>query len=989
MSLNQCPNCGAENAAQARFCARCGKPMPSRPVPRSEPEGGACPNCGEPIRTSARFCPNCGYDVTRQSAPPQAAGKPAGGIPGAEAHPAPGPAAPAAAPPVGPAAPPYQGPSQPQDPNGGSQSGAPHTVALTDLPGGNTLIVRWMGGNSQRHPISQPTLRVGRAPDNDVVVNHPAVSGHHLSLFVSAGVMTVTDLNSTNGTQLNGRRIAPNAPHPVNFGDVIRIGDLTGNWIILGLESAAGEAMRTLSMPALDLSNQTNIVIGRDPSSYLPLNHPAVSFHHAQIFKQNGGLVIKDLDSTNGTFLNGQRIRQSPLTSNDEIQIGPFKLVYDAQQMSLAQSMRLGHRIDALKLGREVSNNRMILNDVSLTVNPGEFVALVGGSGAGKSTLMKAMNGYEPANHGHLLLDGEPLYSRLELYRTTMGYVPQDDIIHRILPVKVALWYAAKLRLPDARPQEIQQRIADALRSVEMTEHADKPVKVLSGGQRKRVSIAVELLARPTLFFLDEPTSGLDPGLEKKMMYDLNRLADEGRTVVLVTHATANISQCDHVAFLSKGRLSYYGPPNEALQFFNVQDFSDIYLKLSQEVDASKGKAPPTELQPYYSPKPGQPAKVEAGVLWAEHYRRSPQFKKYVIDRQTRLQGKGPQAIASAPPPLRRSRDSFLRQTLILARRQFDLIRFDWRTLAILLLMMPLIALLFSMVSEKQDFTGRPGSADQIRLELEKDVEKKIKEWEGKPAGTRGSLEDATEITYTPVEGSQTLVMMLALALTQGGTFIAAYEIVKERGIFRRERAVNLSVVAYVLSKMLILGVFAFIQVVSVMLIIGLAVDMDFPGAVFKDSGGMELFITLFLAVIASISFGLFISAIVPNTDIVLYAILVQLFVQIILGGTLFPINNKAASAVTISYWTTDAMGSTIDIPALNKESWSCQGVETFDEATGKMVNKPICSKADTKLSVKYQHDANHVIGMWWALIIHGLIWLVLTIIVQARKKAE
>lgn len=968
MSLIQCPNCGAENAAQARFCARCGKPMPSQPAAVPPQAVDACSKCGEPIRTSSRFCPNCGNDLIPRAAAPQAA--------------------PAPAVPVGAAAPMPAG-SFPQDLNGGGHAGAPHTVALTDMPGGNTLIVRWMGGNSQRYPINQPTLRVGRAPDNDIVVNHPAVSGHHLSLFVSAGVMTVTDQNSTNGTQLNGHRIAPNAPHPVNFGDVIRIGDLTGNWIILGLESATGEAMRTLSMPALDLSKQTNIIIGRDPTSYLPLNHPVVSFHHAQIFKQNGNLVIKDLDSTNGTFLNGQRIRQSPLTSNDEIQIGPFKLVYDAQQMSLAQSMTQGHRIDALKLGREVSNNRMILKDVSMTINPGEFVALVGGSGAGKSTLMKAMNGYEPANHGQMLLDAEPLYSRLELYRTSMGYVPQDDIIHRTLPVRVALSYAAKLRLPDARPQEIQQRIADALHSVEMTEHADKKVNVLSGGQRKRVSIAVELLAHPTLFFLDEPTSGLDPGLEKKMMYDLNRLADEGRTVVLVTHATANIAQCDHVAFLSKGRLSYYGPPNEALQFFSVQDFSDIYLKLSQEVDASKGKAPPTELQPYYKPQPGQPARVEAGVLWAEHYRHSPQFKKYVIDRQARLQGRGAQAVAVAPPPIRRSRDSFIRQTFILARRQIDLIRFDWRTLAILLLMIPLIAALFALVSAKDDFTGRPGSADQIRLELEKEVDKKIKEWEAKPTGTRGKLEDATEVTYTPVEGSQTLVMMLALALTQGGTFVAAYEIVKERGIYRRERAVNLSAIAYVLSKMFVLGIFAFIQVASAMIIIALAVDMDFPGAVFKDSGSMELFITLFLAVLASIAFGLFISAIVPNTDIVLYAILIQLFVQIILGGTLFPIDSKVASAVTISYWTTDAMGSTVDIAALNNESWSCQGVETFDDATGKMVNKPICSKADTNLSVDYNHVPGHVIGMWWALIIHGLIWLFLTIVVQARKKAE
>jgi hypothetical protein len=151
----------------------------------------------------------------------------------------------------------------------------------------------------------------------------------------------------------------------------------------------------------------------------------------------------------------------------------------------------------------------------------------------------------------------------------------------------------------------------------------------------------------------------------------------------------------------------------------------------------------------------------------------------------------------------------------------------------------------------------------------------------------------------------------------------------------------------------------------------------------------MELFVTLLLAVLSSIAFGLFVSAIVPNTDIVLYAILVQLFVQIILGGTLFPIDNKAVSSATISYWTTDAMGSTIDIPQLNRESYSCQALEIDNPLTGAKEREYNCSLADTDLSLDYEHTANHVIGTWWGLIIHLFLWLGLTIFVQARKKAE
>jgi ABC transport system ATP-binding/permease protein len=931
MSKNICQHCGTPNVAQARFCAKCGKPLQID----AQESTILCPKCGAKLRKTARFCPSCGHQI--ESQPVQ---KPISSQP-------------------------------PQPKQSPRQSPSPATQMMGASGDISQIMVRWMGGITEDHILSKPVETVGRAPSNDIVINHPAVSSRHLSLQTSKDGFTVTDLNSTNGTQLNGKRIPANQAQPIQKGDVIRIGDLTGNWVSITIGGEDAVATRALSLGKLDLSDTDKAIIGRDPNSYLPLNHPTVSFRHAMIFKQGDSLYIRDLGSTNGTFVDGSRISQVPLKSGDEIQIGPFKLTYDAQQQSLAQSMRLGHRLDAILLGREVANRKMILDNISLSVYPGEFVAFVGGSGAGKSTLMKAMNGYEPANHGQMLLDGELFYPKMDQYRNQMGYVPQDDIIHRVLPVHIALWYAAKLRLPDARPAEITSRIREALISVDMEEHAQKPVRVLSGGQRKRVSIAVELLAHPTLFFLDEPTSGLDPGLEKKMMYDLNRLADEGRTVVLVTHATANIEQCDHVAFLSYGRLAYYGPPDEALKFYDVRDFSDIYLKLSQEINPAHGKQVPKELTPYYQQRKSSGDMV-AGILWADHYQQSPEFKKYVGERQKNLRSIGRSAGIVAPPP-NRTRDSFLRQMVILARRQFDLIRYDWRTLFILLLMMPLIGFLFMTVSYEDDLVGRPGTIEQIEADLKEELE-------GKEIGD--------SIDYIPTTTAETLLVMISLALTQGGTFTAAYEIVKEKAIFRRERAVNLSVVAYVLSKILILGGFALLQVVSVILILAIKLDMGFEG-VFLDIGIVEMIITFYLAVLASITFGLFISAIVPTPDVVLYAILIQLFVQIILSGTLFPLESNPVSLGVVGYWAMDSIGSIVDLPKLNEEGRICTIVEIPSMTGGEATKEVRCDSAERDLALDYEHTKDHVFGTWIGLLMHAFVWAILTIIVQARKKGE
>lgn len=882
-----------------------------------------CPRCQTPNPPDKRFCSTCGYALT--PAPP-----PAPAPPGASAP-----------------------------------------------PGTAVLLARFPGGHVERHPLARPFMHLGRGPDNDIVVNFPTVSTRHLRLETAAGRLQVMDLGSLNGTQVNGRFLAPNTPSPLQPGDVLRIGDLQGNSVSLVLEGDAPGAappMRTRRLGTHMLAQHPQLIIGRDPSCHLRLEHPTVSRQHAEIVQQGGGYAARDLGSGNGTYVNGRRITGwVTLNPGDVIQIGPFKLVYDGRLQGLATSMSRGHRLDVVGLGMQVANGKMILNDISLTVQAGEFISLVGGSGAGKSTLMKAMNGYNPATHGQMLIDGEPLYPNLAAYRAIMGYVPQDDIIHRDLPVYQALWYAARLRLPDAGPAEIQQRITEALDLVDMKDHAQKPVKVLSGGQRKRVSIAVELLAQPDLLFLDEPTSGLDPGLEKKMMYDLNRLADRGKTVILVTHATSNIEQCDHVAFLAQGELAYYGPPRDATPFFQARDFADIYLQLGQEVDPSQQKPPPPVLQPYYQPGAG---KVSAGKLWAQHYRRSPQRQQYVAARQQHVNGR-----AAAPATSRPSapRDSSLRQIFILIRRQLDLIRHNPATLFILLLMMPIIAALFMAVSNEGDLVGKYATAVAADAAL-------TAELVGEDVGAKAN--------YTPAATAQQLVTMLGLALTQAGTFGAAYEIVKERAIFKRERAVNLRVGAYVAAKLAVLGLFAIVQVVSALLILSIKVDLGFaPVFDFFPSGAWELFVTLLLAVLASITFGLFISAVVPGSDVVMYIILVQLFTQIILSGALFPLPDSAVgdlvSKAVISHWTMDAMGSSVGMVELDNTSRACAVVEIPNEAGG-MTREVRCEGAAIgDLSLDYLHDPEHLRNTWIALLVQMLVWGSLTTLVQARRKTE
>src|SRR5205085_1300685 len=269
---------------------------------------------------------------------------------------------------------------------------------------------------------------------------------------------------------------------------------------------------------------------------------------------------------------------------------------------------------------------------------------------------------------------------------TQLGYVPQDDIVHRDLSVERALYYAAKLRLPsDFTDEQIEQRIKDVLEDVEMTARRKLLVKKLSGGQRKRVSIALELLANPSLFFLDEPTSGLDPGLDRKMMYLLRKLADAGHTIVLVTHATNNINTCDYVCFLAQGgRLAYFGPPDEAKAYFGKTDFAEIYTSLE-----------PTD------EKPDTPEEAEA------RFKLSKEYQEYIAKPLRETSTATGSGLNGRPKVIKRiKRGNPFKQFVLLSRRNFELLRNDSSTLILLLLQAPLLALLLTLLVRVEVGTG-------------------------------------------------------------------------------------------------------------------------------------------------------------------------------------------------------------------------------------------------------------------------------------------
>jgi ABC-type multidrug transport system ATPase subunit/pSer/pThr/pTyr-binding forkhead associated (FHA) protein len=554
-----------------------------------------------------------------------------------------------------------------------STAGGTVAIKLTDLMARPhlDLIVDKFAVKSE--DIPDKGLIVGRDPGRCAMVfDHASVSSVHAEFAVKNGGVELTD-SSANGTFVNGIRVKTAQLHD---GDYITFGRYAGRSLIFrsGLE-------HQLKMENIDL-NKDHIVIGRDPSCDVCISHPVVSKKHAEIVKQNGKTLLVDLGSVNGTYVNGIRVKRHELQDLDRVVIGPSELHFQGGNLVHVPDGRVV-RLDSIHLNFQVTDQntgkpKLLLDDLCLVVKPKELIGLLGPSGAGKTTLMNALNGFVKPTTGKVLYNGVDLYQNLDAMKSTIGFVPQEDIMHRQLTVRQCLYYAAKLRLPDdITNDEINHRVEEMLDTLKLDpQRWDNPVATLSGGQRKRVSLGIELLPKPGVLFLDEPTAGLDPRTETLMMMLFRQLANQGSTIVITTHLLGSFGVLDKVVVLVQGRLAYYGPGTKFLEYFKAESPPDVYDDLTDN-----------NTVPY-------------ALELKQRFHTSPLYQTLVVEPQQQIPSEAAARGAKVAVQAPRKNSSF-RQFNTLLQRTWQL-KFSDRAQTILLFAQaPIIALLVALMADK------------------------------------------------------------------------------------------------------------------------------------------------------------------------------------------------------------------------------------------------------------------------------------------------
>ena len=384
------------------------------------------------------------------------------------------------------------------------------------------------------------------------------------------------------------------------------------------------------------------IKIGRATDNDIVIPDVLASRHHATLVPTPGGTEILDNRSINGTFVNGARVDSAVLHDGDTVTIGNVDLVFRGGTLVRRTETEAATRTGGLEVHGvtwTIEGNKTLLDNISMGARPGTLTAVIGPSGAGKSTLARLVAGYTHPTTGTVSFEGHDIHAEYASLRSRIGMVPQDDVVHGQLTVNQALMYAAELRLPpDTTKEDRRQVVAQVLEELEMTRHADTRVDKLSGGQRKRASVALELLTGPSLLILDEPTSGLDPALDRQVMTMLRQLADAGRVVLVVTHSLTYLDVCDQVLLLAPGgKTAFYGPPSQIGPSMGTTNWADIFSSVAGDPDAANKRflaqhGPPPPQPPAQQPADlGSPTRTSVRKQFSTISRR--QMRLIVSDR--------------------------------------------------------------------------------------------------------------------------------------------------------------------------------------------------------------------------------------------------------------------------------------------------------------------------------------------------------------------
>lgn len=720
-----------------------------------------------------------------------------------------------------------------------------------------SLTVTIAGNQTDTYILSGDRITIGRAEDNDIVIRSKIVSRYHAYLEREYdGYRLVVLPEAGNPVLYQGRPAA--GPVTLQHEDILRIGSLDPGLMVTLVYHAPAQA--AAQFETITFGTKTQITIGRSPENDVVLDAPQVSRFHAQIERVGQRYRVRDLRSSNGTFVNNQRIDGDTwLNAEDIVRVGPHRFVMGDDQLAQFDETH-GLRVDVIGLNKWVRDDLNILQNISLALNPREFVVVVGQSGGGKSTLVDAIAGYRPATHGKVLVNDIDVYQNFDAVRNEIGFVPQKDIIHMELTVYQAIDYAAQLRMPpDTTAEERHQRVMEVLEDLDLVHRKDVQISGLSGGQQKRVSIGVELLTKPGLFFLDEPTSGLDPGTETALMHLMRRLADQGRTIVLITHATKNVMLADKVIFLARGGyLAWFGPPDEALAYFDQYrsererrageiEFDDIYAILDNQANGSAAD-------------------------WAARYQQSVAYRQYIVqpleDKQSSLDAVSAPTHRDAVQGTgseNRKQVSALRQFGILSSRNIKILTRDRFSLILMLAAAPLVGLLDVLLAI---LMGR----------------------------------DPFSYTDGNIFNGVIILFMLPLYGIMVGGLAMMREIVKEREIYKRERLVNLKIVPYVFSKIWVAALLALYQALAYTLIRYLAFKM--PGGVLEFG---LVYVTMVVTTLAGMMLGLFASSLAPNANSAPLIVILLILPQIVLGGALLPLPTAVSTPIS-SRWGFEAL---------------------------------------------------------------------------------